>query len=100
MLKTILDAAKAGVKWVQETLDIETLSEGGETSRAQNESSVVMYGNFDGQKVLLTGDAGLVALARAHAYATSIGSAACTTCGCSRCPITAAATMSPRGFSI
>ena len=72
MLKAILDAAKAGVKWVQETLDIETLSEGGETS-AQNESSVVMCGNFDGQKVLITGDAGLEALARAHAYSTSIG---------------------------
>jgi beta-lactamase superfamily II metal-dependent hydrolase len=72
MVKTILDAAKAGVKWVQEALDIETLSEDGETS-AQNDSSVVMYGDFDGQKVLLTGDAGIVALARAHAYATSIG---------------------------
>jgi beta-lactamase superfamily II metal-dependent hydrolase len=73
MLKAILDRAKSGVQWVQETLDIETLSEDGETS-AQNESSVVMCGNFDGQKVLITGDAGLIALARAYEYATRIGS--------------------------
>jgi beta-lactamase superfamily II metal-dependent hydrolase len=71
-LKAILDAAKSGVKWVQETIGIETLSEEGETS-AQNESSVVMCGNFDGHKLLITGDAGLLALVRAYEYATRIG---------------------------
>lgn len=72
MLKGIVDTAKTAMKWVLETLDYETLTETGETS-AQNESSVVMCGNFDGQKVLITGDAGLEALARAYVYATSIG---------------------------
>ena len=72
MLKAILDTAKSAVKWVRESLDMETLSEDGETS-AQNESSVVMCGNFDGQKALITGDAGVIALARAYDYATRIG---------------------------
>ena len=43
--------------WVAETLNIETLDENGETS-AQNESSVVLYGNFGGHGLLLTGDSG------------------------------------------
>lgn len=72
VLKTMLDSTKSGVNWVRETLDIETLSEDGETS-AQNESSVVMCGHFDGHKLLITGDAGLMALARAYDYATRLG---------------------------
>lgn len=48
--------------WVTETWDKELLREGGITS-ASNESSVVLYGDFDsGRRVLLTGDAGLRAL--------------------------------------
>ncbi|MGH8227059.1 MAG: ComEC/Rec2 family competence protein [Steroidobacteraceae bacterium] len=54
--------------WVKETLNIETLGSEAETS-AQNESSVVMLGQFGDKKFLLTGDAGVQALGRAHAFA-------------------------------
>jgi beta-lactamase superfamily II metal-dependent hydrolase len=49
-------------KWVQETWENERLKDGGVTS-ATNESSVVLYGDFEnGKRVLLTGDAGHWAL--------------------------------------
>jgi beta-lactamase superfamily II metal-dependent hydrolase len=64
LLKKALDV----VQTVAETLDIETLRENGETS-AENESSVILYGDFDGRKILLTGDAGIQALNRAADYA-------------------------------
>lgn len=53
---------------IPESWDIETLREGGKT-RPMNETSVVMYANFDGRGVLLTGDAGLRALSGAADYA-------------------------------
>ena len=55
-----------------ETYDSETLREGG-TTAAENESSVVLGGYLDGGTVLLTGDAGLKALATAADYAGVIG---------------------------
>jgi beta-lactamase superfamily II metal-dependent hydrolase len=41
--------------------------------RAENESSVVLWGNLDGYQILLTGDAGVHSLAVADAYAKQIG---------------------------
>jgi len=58
--------------WVAEAMDIETLDETGETS-AQNESSVVMYGNFGGNGVLLTADSGRQGLTRAILYGRVVG---------------------------
>ena len=52
---------------VFEKWDIETLSEDGQTS-AENESSVVLFGNLAQEGVLLTGDAGLQALERAAIF--------------------------------
>jgi beta-lactamase superfamily II metal-dependent hydrolase len=72
LLSPLFRAAGEAVSWVVETLNFETLDESGETS-AQNESSVVLYGNFGGQGVLLTGDAGRLALTRAILYAHSLG---------------------------
>ena len=72
VVATILKALSEARTWVKETMHIETLSEDAQTS-AQNESSVVMCANFAGKKMLLTGDAGIQALERAHAYATSLG---------------------------
>jgi hypothetical protein len=43
------------------------------TTTAENESSVVLYGNFGGHGVLLTGDAGVHALHRAAAIAECSG---------------------------
>jgi len=72
LAKILMEKAKEGVAWVKETLAIETLKDDGETS-AQNESSVVMCASFDGNKVLLTGDAGIQALTRSARYAAGIG---------------------------
>ena len=59
--------------WTKETWSIERLQDGGKTS-ASNESSVVLYGNFEsGQRVLLTGDAGGRALTWTADYADSFG---------------------------
>lgn len=57
-------AAKVQKKWIHETWEKELLREGGVTS-ATNESSVILYGQFNEGPVLLTGDAGLFALTRA-----------------------------------
>lgn len=67
-----LRAAAEAAAWLAESLNFETLGEDGETS-AQNESSVVLYGDFGGSGVLFTGDAGRLALTRAIAYAGTLG---------------------------
>jgi beta-lactamase superfamily II metal-dependent hydrolase len=56
-------AASAAGDWLSENWFIESLREDVKTS-AENESSAVLYGDFDGQGVLLTGDAGIQALNR------------------------------------
>ena len=63
ILSPLFKAAADAASWVAESLNFETLDESGETS-AQNESSVVLYGNFSGHGVLLTGDSGRMALTR------------------------------------
>lgn len=67
-----LRALEKIVSWVDEYWHIETLSEDGETS-CENESSVILYGNFAGHGVLLTGDAGIQALGKAADQAMSLG---------------------------
>jgi beta-lactamase superfamily II metal-dependent hydrolase len=62
---------KAGA-WIAENWNIELLREHVETS-AENESSVVLFADFDGRGVLLTGDAGIQALNRAADYAELYG---------------------------
>ncbi len=59
----VLEAGEIAADWIAERWDVETLQEDGETS-AENESSVVLYGSFDGKGLLLTGDAGIKALTR------------------------------------
>ena len=72
LLGASLRAAADAVSWIAESLNFETLGEDGETS-AQNESSVVLYANFGDNGVLLTGDAGRLALTRAILYAGAHG---------------------------
>ncbi len=62
--------ARAIRKDILETWDHETLREGG-TTAAENESSVVLYGNFGSGGILLTADAGLRALWSAIEFAES-----------------------------
>lgn len=72
LIGALFKAATDTVSWVAESMNIETLDESGETS-AQNESSVVLYGDFSGQAVLLTGDSGRLGLTRSILYARSLG---------------------------
>ncbi len=55
------------IKNVIETLGFETLKEDGETS-ADNESSVILYTEFNDKGIMLTGDAGIKALNKAVDY--------------------------------
>lgn len=64
--------------YLDEHWGIEQLREGVTTS-AENDSSVVMAADFDGQRVLLTGDAGTEALHRAANYTEAIGHTLTTT---------------------
>jgi hypothetical protein len=74
IMQKIVDAARAKVdSWITESWMSERLMDGGITS-ASNESSVVLYGAFDGaRRYLLTGDAGVNALTWAADYADSTG---------------------------
>lgn len=67
-----LRALEKVASWVDEHWHIETLPEDGETS-CENESSVILYGNFAGRGVLLTGDAGIRALGKAADQAIGLG---------------------------
>lgn len=60
------------VSWVDDRWDVETLRENVTTS-AENESSVILYGTYDGRDILLTGDAGVRALTKAADYLDSRG---------------------------
>jgi len=73
LIAKLMDKAVAKVeKWTSETWEKELLKEGGKTS-ATNESSVVLYGRFGQQNVLLTGDAGHWALSLAADQAEKFG---------------------------
>lgn len=70
--RTFTVAKSAVLNWVEETFDIETLDESGETS-SENNSSVVSLLNFDGKKFLFTGDAGIPALENVIEYSNAHG---------------------------
>jgi hypothetical protein len=65
----VTETAKKAITWATERWDIELLRENVETS-AENESSAILYAYMAEHQhgVLLTGDAGVKALARANAY--------------------------------
>lgn len=64
----IMDAMRKAGEWITESWGGESLREDVETS-AENESSVILFADFGGHGVLLTGDAGIQALHRAADYA-------------------------------
>jgi beta-lactamase superfamily II metal-dependent hydrolase len=72
MLGILAEAIRKAGAWIAETWGVELLREGVETS-AENESSVILFADFDGRGVLLTGDAGIQALNRAADYAALYG---------------------------
>lgn len=61
---------KDAVKWIVETMVIETLGEDGETS-AENNSSCITLLEFDNEKFLFTGDAGIQGMQKAIDFANS-----------------------------
>jgi beta-lactamase superfamily II metal-dependent hydrolase len=73
LLSALLEKAVDAVSnWIPERWDVELLKEGGITA-AENESSVVLFGDFGAHKVLLTGDAGVNALHWACINARALG---------------------------
>ena len=62
------EAVRRAAEWISETWGRETLEEDVETSPS-NESSVIHVADFEGRKVLLTGDAGVISLHEAADYA-------------------------------
>jgi len=72
VLKLLSEAAKGAASWIADQWDAEYLREDVETS-AENESSVVLFGEFTGRGILLTGDAGIQALTAAVDYTESNG---------------------------
>lgn len=78
--KIIKESARAATDWVAELWSGESLREDVLTS-AENLSSVVMHAVFDGQGILLTGDAGVETLHRAADYADALGLDLPTTLG-------------------
>ncbi len=70
--ETFSAGLKEAVNWVKEALHIETLDESGETT-AENNSSIVALLEFDGERILLTGDAGIPAMKNAIHHADQQG---------------------------
>lgn len=71
---SLAEAIRKVMNWVAEKWDSESLRENVSTS-AENESSAILLGLFGDRGVLLTGDSGIQALARAADYAESLGHA-------------------------
>ncbi len=64
---------EAALSWIPATPANENSLLGLNPTAAENETSVVLFGDFGGQRVLLTGDAGPIALWAAVRYAHSLG---------------------------
>jgi beta-lactamase superfamily II metal-dependent hydrolase len=73
-LESMKVAATKAIKWIQENWFRETLQEpAADAISAENNSSVILLLNVDGQKSLFTGDAGVPALTAALDYAQQQG---------------------------
>lgn len=69
-LKGLVEKAK---QWLDETWDIETLSDNPDPTSASNETCVVQHAVIDGKSILLTADVGPEGLAEAADYAEALG---------------------------
>jgi beta-lactamase superfamily II metal-dependent hydrolase len=70
VLEKALSGVKEAINWIVETMQIETLSEDGNTSAENNSSAIVLF-DFDSDKYLFTGDAGIEGLQGAIDYSNS-----------------------------
>ena len=64
--------SEKAINWIEETFSIETLDDTGETS-AENLSSAIILLNFENEKFLFTGDAGMQSLSHIINYAEANG---------------------------
>lgn len=71
-LKSFKEFVAETMQKVFESPTVETLREGLTTS-SDNESSTILFANFDGRGVLLNGDAGVRALTKAHQFGQALG---------------------------
>lgn len=69
-LASILGGLKEAAAWVVESMNIETLTDEGQTS-AENDSSTILHLDIEGHGFLFTGDAGSHGLVEAILYARS-----------------------------
>ena len=69
-LKGLVEKAK---KWLDETWDIETLSDDPDPTSASNETCLVQHAVIEGKSILLTADVGPKGLAEAADYAQALG---------------------------
>lgn len=69
-LESVKKAAASTITWITEHWGLETLRDDVETS-AENESSVILFGQIAEKGILLTGDAGIRALDATATYAES-----------------------------
>lgn len=70
ILEAVTKAASSFVSWITEHWGIESLRDNVQTS-AENESSVILFGQLSEKGILLTGDAGIRALDATAAFAES-----------------------------
>lgn len=68
LLKRVVDLIKSVWQWGDENLKGDT-----EGTSHENEMSVVQFSELCGKKILMTGDAGVVALDQAYDYALTLG---------------------------
>lgn len=71
IFEAITKAATCAVDWITEHWGVESLRNDVQTS-AENESSVILFGHLDGKGILLTGDAGIRALAASVTHLESL----------------------------
>lgn len=69
----MVKAIGIAINYIKSIWGAENLKGNTEGTSNENEMSVVQYAQLDGQKILLTGDAGVGTLEEAYQYATSIG---------------------------
>lgn len=69
----VVDAFQKAINAVKEAWDVETLDSNPPATSVSNETCVVQLGNLDGKLVLLTADAGPIALNEAADFADKMG---------------------------
>ncbi|MCP4114125.1 MAG: MBL fold metallo-hydrolase [Desulfobacteraceae bacterium] len=74
LLRSIMAAARKAVNWISESWDDEKLVDPeDDATSSENNSSVILFFDFNGKKLLFTGDAGVPALEKAADKLETLG---------------------------